>query len=94
LEATPENIENAEIAVKYNHYIQKEEDLARKMSHLDNIKIPEKIDYFSFPSLSMEAREKLSRVKPNNLGQASRISGVNPSDIAALMIFLNGKNNS
>lgn len=94
LEATPENIENAEIAIKYDHYIQREEELARKMSHLDNIKIPEKIDYFSFPSLSMEAREKLSRVKPNNLGQASRISGVNPSDIAALMIFLHGKNNS
>ena len=94
LDATPENIENVEIAVKYDHYIQREEELARKMSHLDNIKIPEKIDYFSFPSLSMEAREKLSRIKPNNLGQASRISGVNPSDIAALMIFLNGKNNS
>ena len=94
LEATPEHLEIAEIAIKYDHYIQREEELAKKMSHLDNIKIPDKIDYFSFPSLSMEAREKLSRVKPNNLGQASRISGVNPSDIAALMIFLNGKTNS
>lgn len=88
IHATPEEIENAEIMIKYAHYIEKEKEMAQKMDQLDHIKIPKDIDYFSFSSLSMEAREKLTRVKPLNLGQASRISGVNPSDIVALMIYL------
>ena len=88
IEATDEQIENTEILIKYSHYIEKEKEIAKKMEQMDHIKIPTEIDYFSFPSLSMEAREKLTKVKPQNLGQASRISGVSPSDIVALMISL------
>ena len=88
IEANEEEIQNAEILIKYSNYIIKEEELAKKMTQLDNIKISSDIDYFQFLSLSMEAREKLSKIKPLNLGQASRISGVNPSDIAALIIYL------
>lgn len=87
-EATEEEIENAEIQIKYAHYIEKEKEIAEKMTQLDHIKISPDTDYFSFASLSLEAREKLSRVKPLNLGQASRVSGVSPSDIVALMIYL------
>lgn len=89
LKPTPEIIQNAQIDVKYAVYIQKEEELARRMDHLENIKIPQNILYKDLPFLSMEAREKLSKILPLNLGQASRISGVNPSDIAALMIYFN-----
>jgi len=88
IEATEEQIENTEILIKYSHYIEKEKDIAKKMEQMDHIKIPANIDYFTFPSLSMEAREKLTKVKPQNLGQASRISGVTPSDIVTLMISL------
>jgi tRNA uridine 5-carboxymethylaminomethyl modification enzyme len=87
-----EELENVEIAIKYEHYIQREEELAKKMMHLDTVKIPSQIDYHKFPSLSIESREKLSRVRPTNLGQASRISGVTPSDIVTLMVFLNNQN--
>lgn len=82
-------IENSEIAIKYESYIKKEEELAEKMKQLDHIKIPKDIQYNEIPSLSLEARDKLSRLQPQNLGQASRISGVNPSDIAILMILIN-----
>ena len=85
---TAQEQENAEIRIKYANYIEKEKEMADKLSNLDNIKISADFDYKNFPSLSLEAREKLSRVKPDNLGQASRISGVSPSDIAALMIYL------
>jgi tRNA uridine 5-carboxymethylaminomethyl modification enzyme len=88
IQANTEEIESAEISIKYAHYIEKESEIAQKMEHLDHIKIPPTIDYFSFSSLSMEAREKLTKVKPQNLGQASRISGVSPSDIVVLMIAL------
>jgi tRNA uridine 5-carboxymethylaminomethyl modification enzyme len=88
LEVDEEALQNAETWLKYANYIEKEHELANKMQHLDKIKIESNIDYFKFTSLSMEAREKLSKIKPENLGQASRISGVNPSDIAALMIYL------
>mgnify|MGYP003616347801 FL=1 len=88
-EANDEIIENVEIAIKYESYIKKEEELADKMKQLDHIKIPKEINYKEIPSLSLEARDKLSKVQPQNLGQASRISGVNPSDIAILMILIN-----
>lgn len=88
-EITDVIIENSEIAIKYESYIKKEEELADKMKQLDHIKIPKDIQYNEIPSLSLEARDKLSRVQPQNLGQASRISGVNPSDIAILMILIN-----
>jgi tRNA uridine 5-carboxymethylaminomethyl modification enzyme len=88
MEINKEELQNAETWIKYANYIEKERELADKMQHLDKIKIENNIDYFKLSSLSMEAREKLSKIKPENLGQASRISGVNPSDIAVLMIYL------
>lgn len=87
-EATTEQITNAETRIKYYNYIEKEEEMVKKFSQLDNIKVPDELDYQNMVCLSKEAREKLTKVKPANLGQASRISGVNPADIAALMIFL------
>ncbi len=86
---TDEILENTEILIKYESYIKKEEELADKMKQLDHFKIPKEINYQEIPSLSLEARDKLTKVQPQNLGQASRISGVNPSDIAVLMILLN-----
>jgi tRNA uridine 5-carboxymethylaminomethyl modification enzyme len=85
-----EEIENVEISVKYGPYIIKEKELADRMSKIDNVKIPANLDYHSFVSLSLEAREKLTKVKPQNLGQASRISGINPADVAILLMYLKG----
>ncbi|HNX21167.1 MAG TPA: tRNA uridine-5-carboxymethylaminomethyl(34) synthesis enzyme MnmG, partial [Bacteroidales bacterium] len=89
IDPTDEILENTEILIKYESYIKKEEELADKMKQLDHFKIPKEINYQEIPSLSLEARDKLTKVQPQNLGQASRISGVNPSDIAILMILLN-----
>ncbi len=86
--ADSEQITNAETEIKYSSYIQKEEELVKHLSNLDAIKLPEDMDYQNIQSLSKEAREKLSKLRPVNLGQASRISGVSPADITALMIFL------
>lgn len=83
-----ETKEQAEIQLKYAGYIQKEKDLADKMMRLDTIRIPEKFDFSAISSLSSEAREKLEKMKPSSLGQASRISGVSPSDISVLMVFM------
>ena len=88
---TEEQITNAETQIKYRNYILKEEEMVQRFSQLDKIKIPAEFDYANLPSLSKEAREKLSAVKPAHLGQASRISGVSPADIAALMIMLQQK---
>lgn len=90
--ATHEEITNAETSLKYSSYIQKEEELVQHLSNLDNIKLPSGIDYAHINSLSKEAREKLTRLQPLNLGQASRVSGVSPADITALMIFLKNTN--
>ena len=86
--ADQEQITNAETAIKYSSYIQKEEELVKHLSNLDSIKLPEDLDYRNIQSLSKEAREKLSKLRPVNLGQASRVSGVSPADITALMIVL------
>ncbi|MCQ2286675.1 MAG: tRNA uridine-5-carboxymethylaminomethyl(34) synthesis enzyme MnmG [Bacteroidales bacterium] len=83
-----EQVVNAETNIKYSNYIQKEEEMVKKFSQLDHIKLPSEFDYQIMGSLSKEAREKLSKVRPVNLGQASRVSGVSPADIAALMIYL------
>ena len=91
IKATSENIKNAEITIKYESYIQKEEEMVQKMSNLENIKLDPNLCYENLVCVAKEAREKLSQVKPVNLGQASRISGVNPADITALMIFLQQK---
>lgn len=89
--ANSEEITNAETSVKYSSYIQKEEELVNHLSNLDNIKLPSNLDYANINSLSKEAREKLMKRQPLNLGQASRVSGVSPADITALMIFLKNK---
>jgi tRNA uridine 5-carboxymethylaminomethyl modification enzyme len=83
-----DSVEQAEIAVKYESYIEKEYVMANKMSELENYIIKEKIDYRSIPALSKEAKEKLLKVNPETIGQASRISGVSPADISVLMVYL------
>ncbi len=81
-------IEQAEIQVKYSGYIEKEKANAEKLQNLENISIPEKFDYNKLKSLSNEARSKLEEIRPKTLSQASRISGVSPSDISSMLIFM------
>ncbi len=83
-----EALEQAEIQVKYDAYIVKEQELAEKLSHLDQLSIPSNFNYEKILSLSNEARQKFKKIKPETLGQASRISGVNPSDVQMLMIYI------
>jgi tRNA uridine 5-carboxymethylaminomethyl modification enzyme len=83
-----DTIEQASIQVKYDTYIEKEKDLVQRMSQLEELEIPETFDYKKITSLGNEAREKLSKIKPRTLGQASRISGINPSDVQILMVFM------
>lgn len=83
-----EIIEEAEILVKYENYIQKEMEIANKMSKLDHIILHHDFDYKNLKSLSFEAREKLAKIKPTTIGQASRISGVSPADISILIVYL------
>ena len=86
-------LEEAEIMIKYEGYIKKEEKEAEKMLEYENILIPDYIDFEKMPNLATEARQKLMKVKPTSVGQAMRISGVNPADISILMINLKrGKN--
>ncbi len=81
-----EIIEQAEIQIKYRGYIEKEKTNADKLQRLEDIKIPKNFDYDSLASLSFEAKEKLNSIKPSTLSQASRISGINPSDISVLLV--------
>ena len=81
-----EIIEQAEIQIKYRGYIEKEKNNADKLQRLEDIKIPKHFDYDSLASLSFEAKEKLNSIKPSTLSQASRISGINPSDISVLLV--------
>ncbi|MDB5228349.1 MAG: mnmG [Bacteroidota bacterium] len=83
-----EFLEQAEISVKYDGYIAKEHGQVMKMDKIENVKLKPEFDYMNLQSLSMEARQKLSKVRPQTLGQASRISGVSPSDISVLMVYL------
>ena len=83
-----EVLEQAEIEVKYSGYIEKERNNADKLQKLEGLRIPENIDYRTLNSLSIEAREKLSKIRPSNISQASRISGVSPSDISVLLVYL------
>lgn len=92
----PENLtrdiaEQAEISVKYEGYIKRQEAQIKEMRRLESKKIPENIDYSSLKGLRLEAIEKLSKVRPENLGQAGRISGVNPADITALNILIDAR---
>ena len=83
-----EIIEQAEIKMKYEGYIQKEQETVEKFLRLEDILLYDSLDYNSIKALSLEAREKLTKVRPKTLGQASRISGVNPSDISILMVHI------
>jgi tRNA uridine 5-carboxymethylaminomethyl modification enzyme len=88
INADDEIVESAEICIKYAGYIKRERKLAEKIKRLEKIKIDDGIDYNSLKSISTEARQKLSRVKPKTIGQAQRISGVSPSDISVLLVYM------
>lgn len=81
-------IESAEIWIKYEGYIERERNMAEKIGRLEKIKLPAGLDYQRFKSISTEARQKLSKQKPETIGQASRISGVSPSDVSVLLVYL------
>jgi tRNA uridine 5-carboxymethylaminomethyl modification enzyme len=85
---TPEMLEQAEIQIKYDAYIGKEKELVDKMAQLEDLLIPDNFNYDKLSSLSNEALQKFKKIKPRTLGQASRISGVNPSDVQILMVFM------
>ena len=85
---TDEIIEQADIQIKYNVYIEKEKELVKRMNQLEDLLIPENFDYNKITSLSNEALQKFKKIKPRTLGQASRISGVNPSDVQILMVYM------
>ncbi|MDY0097906.1 MAG: tRNA uridine-5-carboxymethylaminomethyl(34) synthesis enzyme MnmG [Bacteroidales bacterium] len=83
-----EILEKAEIRIKYDGYIQREKLLADKIKRLEDLKIPDEIDYEELTSISTEGRQKLTRIKPASIGQAGRISGVSPADISILLMYL------
>jgi tRNA uridine 5-carboxymethylaminomethyl modification enzyme len=83
-----ESLEQAEIEIKYQPYLQKEEEMVTRMSALEAQIIPDSFKYENIPSLSNEARQKFTKIKPQTLGQATRISGVNPSDVQILMVYM------
>ena len=87
-EFSKEALQQAEIQTKYQVYIQKEEDMVKKLSMLEEQKIPSSFNYEKVASLSNEARQKFQKIKPLTLGQASRISGVSPSDVQILMVYM------
>jgi tRNA uridine 5-carboxymethylaminomethyl modification enzyme len=83
-----EVLESAEVRIKYEGYIQREKEVAEKIQRLDKVKIPSDINYNELLSISTEARQKLTKIRPANIGQAGRISGVSPSDVNILLIYL------
>lgn len=83
-----EILEQAEIQVKYSGYIEKERNNADKLTRLEDVKIPENFDYNKIKSMSIEAKQKLSKIRPVTISQASRISGVSPSDVSVLLIYM------
>jgi tRNA uridine 5-carboxymethylaminomethyl modification enzyme len=87
-ELNNDELEQAEVLVKYSGYIEKEKNNADKLLRLEHVKIPANFDYSDIKSLSFEAREKLQKIQPSTVAQASRISGVSPSDISVLLVFL------
>ena len=84
---SPEVVESVEIAIKYKGYIDREKQLADKILRLENLKIPADFDFEKVTSLSIECRQKLNRYRPSSIAQASRISGVSPSDISVLLVY-------
>jgi tRNA uridine 5-carboxymethylaminomethyl modification enzyme len=85
---TIDEVALTEIRIKYDGYIRKEHEIAEKLKRLEHIELHADFDYARLSALSTEARQKLSTIKPSNIGQASRISGVSPSDISVLMVYL------
>jgi tRNA uridine 5-carboxymethylaminomethyl modification enzyme len=83
-----ETIEQASIQIKYEVYIEKEKEIVQRIGQLEELQIPESFDYGKIQALGNEAREKLTKTKPRTLGQASRISGINPSDVQILMVYM------
>jgi len=84
----PHVLEQAEIQIKYERYIEKEQEIATRMLQMENHIIPESFNYDGMAALSNEAMQKFKKIRPSTLGQASRISGVNPSDIQILMVYM------
>ena len=80
-------MESVEISIKYKGYIERERALADKIKRLENLKIPEGFNFDALSGLSIECRQKLNRYRPSSIAQASRISGVSPSDISVLLIY-------
>jgi tRNA uridine 5-carboxymethylaminomethyl modification enzyme len=87
-EMNNETLEQADIQIKYDVYIEKEKELVARMGQMENLSIPENFNYDKIHALSAEARQKFGRIRPGTLGQASRISGVTPSDVQILMIYM------
>ena len=85
---SPIDIEQAEIQMKYDVYIEKEKEMVGRMAQMEELEIPANFDYMKVQAISNEAREKFKRIQPGTLGQASRISGINPSDIQILMVYM------
>jgi len=83
-------LEQAEIQVKYSGYIQKEFEMVEELAQKENTPIPASLDYSKIKSLSSEGLQKMSKIKPETIGQASRISGVSASDVSVLMVYLKG----
>lgn len=83
-----EVLEQAEIQIKYDSYIEKEQQMVEKLSNMENFRIPLDFDYLSITALSAEGKQKLNKIRPETLGQASRISGVSPADLSILTVYL------
>ena len=81
-------MEQAEIQLKYAVYIGKEKEMVARMTQMEDLEIPETFDFSKVQAISAEAKEKFKRIQPRTLGQASRISGINPSDIQILMVSM------
>jgi tRNA uridine 5-carboxymethylaminomethyl modification enzyme len=84
----PEFVDLAEINLKYEGYIRKEQEMVDKMNRLEELRLHDQFDYRQIEALSREAREKLSRLRPRTIGQASRISGISPADISILLVHI------
>jgi tRNA uridine 5-carboxymethylaminomethyl modification enzyme len=85
---TKDELEQAEIQIKYESYIEKEQQMVEKLSSMENYKIPTKFDYLAITALSSEGKQKLTKIRPDTLGQASRISGVSPADLSIITVYL------
>jgi tRNA uridine 5-carboxymethylaminomethyl modification enzyme len=85
---TKDELEQAEIQIKYESYIEKEQQMVEKLSSMENYKIPTTFDYLAITALSSEGKQKLSKIRPDTLGQASRISGVSPADLSIITVYL------